>query len=327
DIIEEITRIYGYDNFTIETTESALSPVRPSVAASDEDEIKTLLVERFGLHEIHSYLWCDAKKWKEMGIAIEDNVRIVNSINPEQVCLRNSMIPTLLASVNDNKLYAPEFGIFEIAKVIDGLKADGTCNERKRLGIALFSRTTSEKALFFRLRDTLAALSRSLRHETFAFASGEVTHAWQHPKNTASVSFGGTKLGFMSTLHPLNLNKIDKKAAIVFAEIDLDTLSKLDGKEIAYNAPSKFPGIDIDLTFAVGKDVPYAALESAWKSLDCEFLAEVGLVGIYEEEAQNSVTVRFTFVSDEKTLSRAEVTPFVDQIIAAIAEKGISVKQ
>ena len=327
DIIEEITRIYGYDNFTIETTESALSPVRPSVAASDEDEIKTLLVERFGLHEIHSYLWCDAKKWKEMGIAIEDNVRIVNSINPEQVCLRNSMIPTLLASVNDNKLYAPEFGIFEIAKVIDGLKADGTCNERKRLGIALFSRTTSEKSLFFRLRDTLAALSRSLRHETFVFASGEVTHAWQHPKNTASVSFGGAELGFMSTLHPLNLNKIDKKAAIVFAEIDLDTLSELDGKEIAYNAPSKFPGIDIDLTFAVGKDVPYATLESAWKSLDCEFLADVGLVGIYEEEAQNSVTVRFTFVSDEKTLSRAEVTPFVDQIIAAIAEKGISVKQ
>ncbi|MBQ5795768.1 MAG: hypothetical protein IIW14_07245, partial [Kiritimatiellae bacterium] len=179
----------------------------------------------------------------------------------------------------------------------------------------------------FRLRDMLAALSRSLRHETFAFASGEVAHAWQHPKNTASISFNGSDLGFMSTLHPLNLNKIDKKAAIVFAEIDLDTLSELSGKEIAYNAPSKFPGIDIDLTFAVGKDVPFATLESAWKPLDCEFLADVSLVGIYEEEAQNSVTVRFTFVSDEKTLSRTEVTPFVDQIIAAIAEKGISVKQ
>ena len=327
DIIEEITRIYGYDNFTIKTTESALAPVRPSVAADDEDEIKTQLVERFGLHEIHSYLWCDAKKWKEMGIPVEDNVRIVNSINPEQVCLRNSLIPTLLASVNDNKLFAPAFGIFEIAKVIDGLKADGTCNERKRLGIAMFSRTESEKTIFFALRDMLVALSRSLRHESFAFASGTPAHVWQHPKNTAEISYADTTLGFMSTLHPLNLNLIDKKAAIVFAEIDLDTLSELAGKEIAYTAPSKFPGIDIDLTFAVAKDLPFAKLASAWNALGCEFLTDVRLVGIYEEEAQNAVTVRFTFVSDEKTLSRAEVTPFVEQIVAALQAEGSAVKQ
>ena len=231
-----------------------------------------------------------------------------------------------MACVSDNKLYAPEFGIFEIAKVIDGRKPDGSCNERKRLGIALFSRIAEEKTLYFRLRDMLACLGRTLRHEAFTFEHTGAEHAWQHPKNTVSVSFRGTALGSMSALHPLNRNLIDKKAAVVFAEIDMDALSLLDGSEIAYAAPSKFPGIDIDLTFTAATDVPYAELEAAWKALECEFLAGVRLVGIYESGDSNAVTVRFTFVSEEKTLTRAEVTPYVDAIVAALDEKGIRVR-
>ena len=326
DVIEEITRIYGYDNFAISTTKSALSPVRPTVAASDENAAKNLLVERFGLHEIHSYLWCDAKRWKEIGIAVEDNVRIVNSINPEQVCLRNSMIPTLLACVNDNKLYAPEFGIFEIAKVIDGRKPDGTCNERKRLGIVLFSRAETEKALFFRLRDMLVFLGRTLRHELFDLTAATAAHPWQHPRNTFSISCRGAALGFMSALHPLNLNLIDKKAAVVFAEIDLDTLSLVADSDITYVQPSKFPGIDIDLTFTADRGVPYAALETVWQARKCEFLSDVRLIDLYESERNNAITVRFTFVSDEKTLTRAEVAPYIDEIVAALDETGVRVR-
>lgn len=325
DIIEEITRIYGYDNFAIEGNKSSLAPVRPYIAASDEDTIKTLLVERYNLHEVHSYLWCDAKRWKEFGVEVEDNVHIINSINPEQITLRNSMIPTLLAFVNDNKLYAPEFGMFEIGSVIVGRKADGTCDEKKKLGMVLFSKTATEKELFFRLRDMLNGLSRAIRHTDLTLANAAPTHDWQHPKNTVAISLGGKELGFMSPLHPLNLNKIDKKAAIVFAEIDMAELSTVTGSEIAYNVPSKFPGIDVDLTFTADKDVPYQALESVWSTIPCEYLAKAKLIGIYEGE-QNSITVRYQFVSADKTLTRAEVNPFIDAVIAALDEKGIRVK-
>lgn len=326
DIIEEITRIYGYDNFEISSTKAVLSPVRTRTALTDEEAARDLLVEKFGLHETHSYIWCDAKRWKEIGMEVEPNVRIINSINPEQVVLRNSMIPTLLACVNDNKLYASSFGIFEIAKVIDGLREDGTCNERKRLGIALFSRTESEKALFFRMRDLLVFLGRTLRHASFSFERTNATHAWQHPKNTIAISYCGEQLGAMGTLHPLNNNAIDKKAAIVFAEIDMDTLSQLGGSEIAYRAPGKFPGIDIDLTFTAGKDVTYGTLAGVWEGMDCSYLTDVRLIDLYESDQSNSITVRFTFASDEKTLTRSEISPYIDAVVAALDRQGISVK-
>ena len=236
------------------------------------------------------------------------------------------MIPTLLAEINDNKLYAADFGIFEIAKVIDGRKPDGTCNERKRLGIALFSRTETEKTLFFRLRDMLVFLSRTLRHESFTFDRIAPTHAWQHPKNTIGISYHGESLGFLGTLHPLNRNRIDKKAAIVFAEIDMDTFSSLTGSEITYVTPGKFPGIDVDLTFTVAKDVPYGELAAVWTAHACAFLSDVRLIGIYENDFTNSVTVRFTFASAEKTLTRSEIAPYIDTIVAALDAKGITVR-
>ena len=83
DIIEEITRIYGYDNFDIATTRSLLRPVRRTVSKDEDGSIKNILVQRFGLHEVHSYIWCDGKKYKKLGIDVEDNVRILNIPTPE----------------------------------------------------------------------------------------------------------------------------------------------------------------------------------------------------------------------------------------------------
>ena len=68
DIIEEITRIYGYDNFEIFTSESALAPVRKETLKSDEDRMKDILVKSYRLHEVHSYIWSDCAKDKELGI-------------------------------------------------------------------------------------------------------------------------------------------------------------------------------------------------------------------------------------------------------------------
>jgi len=115
DIIEEITRIYGYDNFDITTTGSLLKPVRKSVSKDEDYSIKNLMVQRFSMHEVHSYIWCDGKKYKKLGIDVEDNVRILNIPTPENGTLRNSMMPTMLSFVYENKGYADQYGILRSA--------------------------------------------------------------------------------------------------------------------------------------------------------------------------------------------------------------------
>lgn len=321
DIIEEITRIYGYDNFKITTTLSPLRPVRRSVNKTDEYYAKDLLVEKFKLHEIHSYIWADSKKFSEINIDVEDNVKLLNSINPDHVVLRNCMVPTLLTVVNENKSFGTEYGVFEIARVVDGLKADGTCNERKKLGIVLFSRDVSEKTLFFRLRDMISLMAANLRHKTVKFGHVNAFHNWQHPVNTAEISLDGEKLGFIATLHPLTAIKIDKKAAIVCAEIDMDTFAGIEKAALDYVEPSKFPGIDIDLTILRDPDITYKTIEEIIKDNGGEYLNSVRVTDIYDGII-SSITLRLSFSSPEKTLSMNEIQDVVFGRIVPELEKS-----
>ena len=116
----------------------------------DSEWIKDILVQRYMMNEVHSYIWCDGKKYKKLGIDVQDNVRVLNIENSDNGVLRNSMLPTLLVMASENKDFGDKYGIFEIGRVVDGIKADGTSNERKHLGVVLYDKSGNEKAVYLK---------------------------------------------------------------------------------------------------------------------------------------------------------------------------------
>jgi len=326
DLVEEITRVYGYDNFEVKSTASLLAPVRAARSKTDEARVKDILVRRHNLHEAHSYVWADQAKYKELCLEIEPNVRLLNSVNPDHETLRNSMIPTLLTFIYENKGYAQAYGIFETGRVVKGLDEAGLCDERRVLGIALYAREQSEEALFFRLRHMLDELIFTLRHRGARFPQMDPAHAWQHPVNTFAIELQEQRLGHVCALHPRNGQKIDKKAAIVAAELDLGLLADIPSQPIQYHEPSKYPGIDVDLSLALDGHV-YADIAEIVEEFGGEWLQSVALVDIYAPEGQRAgVTVRLSFADHARTLVRAELQPCIDRLIAELREKGIGLK-
>ena len=92
--------------------------------------------------------------------------------------------------------------------------------------------------------------------------------------------------------------------------------------------PSRYPGIEVDLTFQVERGVPYAALEEQLKAEDSPLLKAYRLVDIYGEEGgRDSVTLRLEFSSQEKTLAREEVQLVVDQLVERFEQKGFLLKR
>jgi len=149
DVIEEITRIYGYDNFEIHTASAPIAPVRPDLQKSVEDKVKDILVKRYSLHELHSYVWQYYDEYKALGIEIEDNIKLIGAVNPNIETIRRSIIPTQLCQVKYNTGYANDFGVFEIGRVIDGVDENNLCVENKKLAVTLFSKTKSVETLYF----------------------------------------------------------------------------------------------------------------------------------------------------------------------------------
>ena len=328
DIIEEITRIYGYDNFEIFTAESPITPVRKETLKSDEDRMKDILVKSFRLHEVHSYIWSDIKKNEELGIETPENVRIINAQTPDHAILRKSMIPTLLAFVKENKGYGDDFGIFEIGHTVEGLTDKGECNEQNKLGVALYSKTKSEEELFLNARDVAKELVRDILHKTPDFVSAEPEFNYQHPVNTFDITVDGEKIGYISVPHPTVLENIDKKCAVAFVEIATERFARVAVSALKYSEPSKFPAIEIDVTFAADPAaIRFGELKAEAKAAAGGLLSDMWVKDIYVNEAgESAVTFRFAFLSRERTLAKQELTPVVDEVTKVFANAGFAVK-
>lgn len=326
DIIEEITRIYGYDNFEVNTARSPLYPVRMSTVKNNENKIKDILVKRYNLHELHSYVWAYYDELKALEIPVEDNIKLANASNPNIETIRNSIIPTQLCQIKTNTGFAPDFGIFEIGRVVEGLDENNLCIEKKKLAVTLFSKTKDIKSLYFELRDILAVITDDIKHSTLSFKASQPKHSYEHPVNLNSVILDGKEIGTVGIVHPVVGKKIDKKANIVFAEIDMNAFADSKDNGIVYEEPSKFPPMDYDLSLELPSGVLYDKLTECWKKEGGDILKNTKIVDTYDTDTVHSITVRFEFSSNERTLSSAEVQEIMDKVIANLSAIGVNLR-
>lgn len=333
DIIEEITRIYGYDNFEIKSTKNLLTPVHHNVERDNEYRIKSLLADRYAMNEVHSYIWYESKINKEMGIVTEPNIRIINSVTAENDTIRSNIIPSLLGFVYKNVDSYPEMGLFEIGRVANGLKEDGLCDERKRLGIVIGSKKLSEKDVYFKVKEIIETLVFTIKSTRVSFKMDETLHKYNyvHPVNSASIYVKDNKIGYFSVLNPRIKNNIDKKLHVAYAEIDMDDLEKVIAEPVRYMEVSKYPGITVDLSLLVDKNSLYENVVDSIKEFSCEYLQKYSLVDIFEDEkvlpGKKSVTVRFEFASMERTLESQEINKMVEELLAVLGKKGIELRK
>ncbi len=305
------------------TTQLPIYPVRPSQEKTDEERIKDILVKRYSLHELHSYVWAYFDECKSLGIEIEDNVELINATNPNIKTIRKSIVPTQLCQVKYNTSYSPKFGVFEIGRVVEGLREDGLCNEKKKLAITLFDKTGDMQNLYFELRDMLCVIADDIKHQALTFEAAESSHSYQHPKNLNKIYCGGKLIGEIGIVNSTISKKIDKKANIVYAEIDIADFAEINSLGIKYCEPSKFPEIEIDLSFISEKFEP---IKKAIENTNCELIKSVSVADIYVDEGGKSITTKIVFAHNEKTLTKEEVSKVVDEIIAELDKKGIALK-
>lgn len=323
DIIEEITRIYGYDNFDVHTAAAPLYPVRPFAEKSIEDKIKDILVKEFSLHEVHSYIWEYTDEYKKLGIVTEPNVKLLNATNPNIETIRRSMIPTQLCQIKTNSSYAPSFGIFEIGRTVDDIDENNLCREHKKLAVTLFSKTETTEELYFKLIRMISVAVDDIKHKSLSFTAKETGLNYIHPKNFNAIICDGKEIGEIGVVHPEVLKNIDKKANVVFLEIDMKDLVETENAGIKYAEASKYPSIEVDVTFVADTFRP---IKEAIALINSELVKKTSVVDTYNDANGKSITIRMVFSHPERTLVKDEVMAIVNELIAKLESKGIKLK-
>ena len=136
------------------------------------------------------------------------------------------------------------------------------------------------------------------------------------------------KVGYLSVPHPVVLANVDKKCAVAFFELFTEDFARVTLGANKYSEPSRFPAIDIDLTFTCDVSaVNFDAVVTAAKGAVGELLSDVKMKYVYTDDAGvSALTLRFSFVSRERTLTKGELEPHTASIVTALAEMGIALK-
>ncbi len=327
DIVEEITRIYGYDNFEIKTARSPLFPAKTTKRRYEEDTVKDLLVKTFGMNEVHTRIWCDPDELRNIGLVPEDNVRLLGSSEEQDTgILRTSMHESLLPLIYNNRNYKPEFSVFEIGRVVCGVKEDGSANEKRMLGIGMYSKEQTEKNLYFKAVTLINTMISELKHKSVSFKKTAPSHVWQHPRNTSDIRADGRLIGTLSTVHPKTLSRISKNGYVVLVEIDMDELLAIAKKDYEFIEPSRFPAVEYDLSLLLAGGMRFEDIEGAWKELKIDSLKNVSVIDIYDSQAVKSVTLRFEFCLYDRTLTGEEVQEHIDAILKKLSDMGVRLK-
>ena len=297
-----------------------LRPGEPPTADSARSLLEGLLFnpQRYDLARVGRY-----KVNKKLGIDVEDNVKVLNIENSENGNLRNSMLPTLLIDASENKDFADKYGIFEIGRVVDGLDENGICKERKRLGVVLYDKSGDEKALYFKAVEIINCLVGEIKQAKVVYNKIAPEHNWQHPKNTAEITVGGKRVGVLCALHPANRAKLDKVAAAVCFEIDMNDFHAVKANPIMFREPSTQQSTYYDLSLVLAGNTKYSDIESCWQSLGIKELESAKVIDTYEKLGIKSITVRLVFAAMDRTLEMDEVQSWIDSILANLDKIGV----
>jgi phenylalanyl-tRNA synthetase beta chain len=334
DLIEEIGRIYGYENIPetlpyANTTQGGDSPLgrflmrcRNSLVGCGLQEVVTHSLTPPAVFDTYEDL--------------ERRVPIRNALSTELSGLRRSLLPTLLETVQHNLSRGiQDLAMFEIGRVWEqDLNSERPLESVSIAGLltgAMTERGWQKEprplvADFSAARGVVERLIHDLAITNCQFVrigenQGELPQF--HPGRTALVTLGGEIAGVVGEAHPRLTQSLGLRDRIYFFELSCEPLQAASQTDTPrYRPLSPYPAVVRDLAPRVEATLPYGAIEDAVQSAIPEFLESYRLTDVFQgpplPDNQKALTLSFTFRSLDRTLGEAEINEAMDALRTAL---------
>ncbi len=338
DIVEEVSRIYGYNNIPPTIPKINKNLEIPSNVIAFESRIRNNLVSQ-GLTEIMNTSFVSEKDLKlfKLGDLINEDkvVKISNPMNNDETLLKPLLIINVLKTLRTNINYGNKnLSVFEIGKVFT--KSEGKPIEEKHVCIALHGKkydswVGKENFSFFELKDIIDRLMISLASETKVEPVN--TLPFLHPYISGKIIIGGDEIGIIGKLHPEVTKNFDLEE-VYMCEINLDKLEEKTKKHITFEEIKRFPVSPRNISVIVPKNYYVGNLVEFIKNYETSkdiAIVEVRVVDIYEgapiPEGYKSVNILMKFQGVRNVQKDDEVNAEYISLINQIKEKlGFSVR-
>lgn len=347
DLVEEIARVYGYDNLP-ETRMADTLPLQLGNPVLDKEERLRDLLAAYGLQEIISYRWTTPEREARRlpADAPPDDkpyLRIANPLAYEKAFLRHSVLASVLDTAERNARARERLALFEIGpQFLPSETGEGGRNpaaelpdEIQRLAIVL----AGERSLpgwqagdnasmdFYDLKGILSGVCKGLLIPEVRFQPAE--HPTFHPGKCAQLLSGERQFGVFGELHPSVRERYDLPAAfrapLLAADIDLQTLLDVTPNLRQTEPVPAFPPVFEDLALVVDDSTPAESVAELIRQSGGKIVADVRLFDVYRGEkvgaGKKSLAYRVTYQAPNKTLSDKDVAGIRTRIVRRLEQE------
>lgn len=335
DLIEEIARIYGYNNIPITLPVTESTPGQLTVEQKAKRQIRQLL-EGSGLQEAISYSLTSAEKAKRYSIVEGELVYLKNPMSEDRVALTQNLVAGLVENARYNHAHqVNEIALYEVSHVF--YQTEGNTSKEYTHVAGLLTGETgknwlgdSEPLDFYTMKGVVEALldKYALKDDvSYELASDR---EGMHPGRTANIYVGSELLGYVGQLHPSEANANDLDDTYVF-ELSLDRLVAAAKETIEYTVLNRYPGSSRDIALLVDKEVSHSDIERVIRQNGGDRLQSVQLFDLYEgeniQEGKKSMAYSLYYVNPKATLKEEEVnTAFENVKDALVKELNVEIR-
>ncbi len=326
DVIEEVMRIYGYNNVEVskQISYTATNETK-NIDVIVENKVATLL-EGFGFNEIMSLSLTKETYYPQENT----NVKIVNPLSNDLNVLRGDMIYSGLEAIvyNSNRKNS-DLKLFEIGRTYSQIENE-TYNyaEQKHLSIFVTGNTFAEnpyqlhqKSDFLYLKAAVTSILNKCGVTNFK----SIESTYSNFEYGLTFTLNGKPISELGSVNKATLKKFDILQPVFYAQINFENLVKAYSKQkIQFAELSKFPTVRRDLALLIDKSVNYQQIEELAFATEKKLLKEVNLFDIYESEKlgnKKSYAVSFTLLNNEATLTDKEIDKVMEKLISNYQQK------
>lgn len=334
DVMEEIARMYGYDNFEATAFTTSFTDAINQKDKSLIRNIKEYLAIRCGMQEVYTYPWMNDVFVNAVLQSTDGILRLSTPPAPDLGYIRCSLLPNLCEAAMKNERYFSDFSIFEEAQVFldknytsEYDETESLPEQKRHIAAAFASSVRDINTLFREAKGILEYMPRYTHMEAYEFRKEEKP-VWANNVVWLNIYLGKEKIGDMGLLaKKVSMECGIKNLSVMLFELDATKLKPLKSRTNKFEHLAEYPETEYDISMLFDADAAWNDIYEAvmGKKKASALLKEASFVDEYRgkqiPEGKKSVTIRLTIGSNEKTLTSEEIENTAELVMKKLGKK------
>lgn len=332
DIMEEVARMYGYENFEAEPITTTFDGAINQLDKDLERRIKEYLAIRCGMQEIFTYPWMEESYVNAVLQSTEGILSLSTPPSPAERFVRSSLLPNLCKAVVKNERYFDEFSIFETAQVFRDENytspydpREKLPSQRKNVAGAFVTTDKDITALFRKAKGVVEMMARYVHMEALTFRQAEKP-VWADNVVWLNICRGEEKVGDLALLSKkVSMACGIKNLNVMLFQLDQDSLVPLKSRTNTFTHMAEYPMTDYDISLLLDGSVQWKDVLQTVGGIKSELLHGASFVDEYRGKqvpaGKKSLTLRLSIGSKEKTLTSSEIEEVASNVLNKIAKR------